>query len=401
MDLHIDDDELNACVQCGLCLSSCPTYRVTGDETFSPRGRIALMRQVQLHDAPLTDEVLRSFETCVQCRACEPACPSVVPYGRLIEATRHTLATERKSTPRWQRLAFIPLSRPRLLRAGSVLLALAQRLHLVPKRFGISVRIPLRQEPLQSSGRDVYLFTGCVMDAWQRNVHQATQRVLEAAGFGVTPTGDLAPCCGALHSHAGMLETTRTLAENMMTALAPDVPIVVNSAGCGAAMKDYGHLLGTAEAEKFSQRVFDVQEFLAKYIDRLPTVSPIEARVAIQDPCHLRHVQRVHEATRTILRPFVSNLVELDDDGLCCGAGGAYAVLEPEMAGQIRDRKVQSISRAMPDIVASANPGCSMHLASAHLASAGIAVVHPMELVDQALRGNRDVSVFTKKPRSR
>jgi glycolate oxidase iron-sulfur subunit len=386
MDLHINDDELNACVQCGLCLSSCPTYRVTGDETYSPRGRIALMRQVQLHDAPLTDEVMRSFETCVQCRACEPACPSVVPYGRLIEATRHTLADTGKSTPWWQRVAFMPLSRPRLLRAGSVVIGIAQRLHLVPKRFGLSVRIPLRQQPLESSGRDVYLFTGCVMDAWQREVHHAAQRVLEAAGFGVTPTGDLAPCCGALHSHAGMLDSTKTFAERMMSSLAPDVPIIVDSAGCGAAMKDYGHLVGTPEAKAFSQRVFDVQEFLAKHVDKLPRVAPIEARVAIQDPCHLRHVQRVHEATRTVLRPFVSSVVELDDDGLCCGAGGAYSVLEPEMAGKIRQRKVESITRALPDVVASANPGCSMHLAAV-----GVAVIHPVQIIDRAISGKRDL----------
>jgi glycolate oxidase iron-sulfur subunit len=390
MDLHIDAEELNACVQCGLCLSSCPTYRVTGDETFSPRGRIALMRQVQLHDAPLTEEVMRSFETCVQCRACEPACPSVVQYGHLMEATRHTLASRGKITPWWQRLAFAPLSRPRLLRTGSVALGIAQRLRLVPKRFGLSVRIPLRQKPLVPSGRDVYLFTGCVMDAWQRDVHHAGQRVLEAAGFGVTPTGDLAPCCGALHAHAGLLDKTRSMATAMMSTLAPDVPIIVDSAGCGAAMKEYGHLLGTDDAHQFSRRVYDIQEFLALHIDKLPKVAPIEARVAIQDPCHLRHVQRVHEATRTVLRPFVQDIVELDDDGLCCGAGGAYSVLEPEMAGKIRDRKLESISRALPDVVASANPGCSMHLTNAlNTDSAKVSVRHPIELIDRALRGQR------------
>jgi glycolate oxidase iron-sulfur subunit len=181
-----------------------------------------------------------------------------------------------------------------------------------------------------------------------------------------------------------MLDSTRSFAENMMASLAPDMPIIVDSAGCGAAMKDYGHLLGTKEAREFSARVFDVQEFLAKHVDKLPRVSPIEARVAIQDPCHLRHVQRVHEATRTVLRPFVSNLVELDDDGMCCGAGGAYSVLEPEMAGKIRQRKVESIMRALPDVVASANPGCSMHLAAV-----GVAVIHPVQLIDRALQGER------------
>lgn len=392
MKLGIDPDALNTCVQCGLCLPACPTFRVTGDETMSPRGRIALMRQVQNHDAPLTEEVLDSFATCVQCRGCEPACPSGVPYGHLMEQTRETLAEQGVMTPTWQRLAFKPLGNPGLLRAGSKALGVAQRLHLVPDRLGLSAEIPLRSEPLTVSGDDVYLFTGCVMDAWQRSVHQAGQRVLEAAGFGVTPTGDLAPCCGALQAHAGLTDETRAFAATMMATLDPGTgpeprPILVDSAGCGAAMKDYGHLLGTPEAQAFAERVFDIGEFLADHIDRLPAAAPLELRVAIQDPCHLRHVQKVHGATRTVLAPYVTELVELDDDGLCCGAGGAYSVLQPELAGQIRDRKVDSIDRAKPDVVASANPGCSMHLAGA-----GVPTVHPMELIDRALAGSGEAN---------
>lgn len=383
MDLGINGDELNACVQCGLCLSSCPTYRVTGDETYSPRGRIALMREVQLHDAPLTPQVLGSFDTCIQCRACEPACPSVVKYGHLIEATRETLAAQHISSIWWQRSAYWVLLRPRLLRAGSLFLGVAQRLHLVPKRLGVGIRIPLRREKLRTSGRDVYLFTGCVMDAWQRDVHAATQRVLEAAGFGVTPTNGLVSCCGALHSHAGQTKTTRSLAADMMKKLEPGVPVVVNSAGCGAAMKDYEHILGTDAARDFSHRVYDIHEFLALHIDKLPQVSLLNLRVAIQDPCHLRHVQRVHGATRTVLGPFVREVVELDDDGLCCGAGGAYSVVQPEMAIAVRDRKLQSISRAHSDVVASANPGCMMHLAAA-----GVVIEHPIQLVDRAIQNS-------------
>ncbi len=383
MDLQLDPDELNMCVQCGLCLPSCPTYRVTGDETMSPRGRIQLMREVQDHGAPLTDEVLRSFETCVQCRGCEPACPSSVPYGRLMERTRETLAAQHRLTPRWQRVALKPLSSPGVLRAGSSALAAAQRLNLVPSRLGLPDELPFRREPMVSSGADVYLFTGCVMDAWQRDVHRAAQRVLEAAGFGVMPTNEQAPCCGALQAHAGLVDDTRSLARKMIENLAPDVPILVDSAGCGAAMKEYGHLLGTDAARAFSARVFDIQEWLADHVGALPPVDPLPLRVAVQDPCHLRHVQRVHQATRSVLEPFVAELVELDDDGLCCGAGGAYSVLEPDLAGDIRDRKVASIERAAPDAVASANPGCSLHLASV-----GIPTVHPMELVDRAIGGS-------------
>ena len=382
MDLLLLPDELNTCVQCGLCLPQCPTYRVTGDETRSPRGRIQLMREVQLGGAPITPEIKESFESCVQCRACEPACPSSVPYGHLMERTRETLVAEGEMTPWWQRLLYRPLGHPRLLRFGSSVLAIANRLRLVPKRFGLPASMPIRRPAHTVSGTDVHLFTGCVMDAWQRDVHIAGQRVIEAAGFGVTPTGDVAPCCGALQAHAGLTDQTRALAHKMMAALGgDDRPILVDSAGCGAAMKDYGHLLGTAEAAAFAARVFDIQEWLAEHVDRLPAAEPLDLRVAVQDPCHLRHVQRVHGATRTVLAPHVRELVELDDDGLCCGAGGAYSVFEPELAGDIRERKVDAIGRAAPDVVASANPGCSMHLAGA-----GVEAVHPMVLVARALR---------------
>ncbi len=380
MDLRLDADDLNTCVQCGLCLPHCPTYRVTGDETMSPRGRIKLMREVQDNDAPVTDEVLDAFATCVQCRGCEPACPSGVPYGHLMEQTRETLTEAGRMTPRWQRLAMKPLAHPTLLGLGTSALGVAQRLRLVPARLGLSASIPVRREPLEATGTDVYLFTGCVMDTMQRDVHRAGLEVLTAAGFGVTPTGELAPCCGALHTHAGLVGDARRLASAMIDALDPDMPVIVDSAGCGAAMKDYGHLLATESSERFSQRVLDIHEFLADHLAQLPRVEPLALRVAVQDPCHLRHVQRVHLATRTVLAPFVSELVELDDDGLCCGAGGAYSILEPELAGSIRDRKLAAIDRAAPDVVASANPGCSMHLGSA-----GVPTTHPMELIHRAL----------------
>ncbi|MEE9417446.1 MAG: (Fe-S)-binding protein [Acidimicrobiales bacterium] len=386
MDLNLDADDLNACVQCGLCLPSCPTYRVTGEETMSPRGRIQLMREVQDCDAPVTKEVLAAFESCVQCRGCEPACPSSVPYGHLMEQTRESLADANLMTPWWHRLAFRPLAKPKLLAAGSSALAVVNRLKLVPKRLGLPNDLPITQDALVASGDDVWFFTGCVMDVWQRDIHQAGVRVLEAAGFGVRPTNELAPCCGALQAHAGLADKTRSLAAQMMANLAGDKPIVVDSAGCGAAMKDYGHLLGTLEAQAFSERVFDVQEFLALHIAELDQIveaadfQPLDARVAVQDPCHLRHVQQVHEATRTVLRRFVRELVELDDEGLCCGAGGAYSVLQPELAQQIRERKLGSIERATPDLVASANPGCSMHLANA-----GVATIHPMQIIDRVI----------------
>ena len=381
MDLHLDADELATCVQCGLCLPHCPTFRVSGDESQSPRGRIALMRAVHDDDAPFTLEVRRSFETCVQCRGCETACPSGVPFGHLMEKVRESLADARQITPRWQRAAFVPLSHPRLLRAGSRVLAIAQRASLLPQRLGLPT-IPLHQERLRASGDDVYLFTGCVMDAWQRDVHFDTQRVIEAAGFTVRPTGDRVPCCGALHAHAGLTGRTMHLASQAMRELAGTQPILVDSAGCGAAMKEYGALVGTDDARCFSRRVYDVGEWLAANVHRLPARKPLDLRIAVQDPCHLRHVQRAHQATRTVLAPYVRELVELDDEGLCCGAGGAYSILQPEIAQQIKTRKLAAIEHAAPDIVASANPGCSMHLAAA-----GVTIAHPSTLLARALAG--------------
>jgi len=161
-----------------------------------------------------------------------------------------------------------------------------------------------------------------------------------------------------------------------------EAPILVDAAGCSAALKEYGHLLGTAEAARFAARVFDIQEWLAERIDRLPPAASADGprpRVAVQDPCHLRHVQRAHEHVRAVLAPY-ADVVELDDEGLCCGAGGAYAAMHPELAGEIRARKLASIERAGAPVVASANPGCALHLAAA-----GVDARHPLDIVDDAL----------------
>lgn len=380
--LAVDADELVACVACGLCLPHCPTYRVTGDESASPRGRIAAMRVVQGGGAELRGEFTEYMDLCVQCRACEAVCPSSVPFGRLMEGTRTTLASETRYVPRWQRLAYRVLSHHRLLIGMSRAGALLQRAHLVPRRLG-APRLPLRAARLEPTGSDVWLFTGCVMDAWQRDVHAAVVRVLGAAGVGVAlPDPRAAGCCGALHVHAGLGDDARTLAAKVMTAFPGDAPILVDSAGCGAALKDYGHLVGTADAAAFSARVFDVHEWLAQRVDRLPAPRQRFAEpVALHDACHLRHVQKAHLPVRTVLAPF-ADIRELDDEGLCCGAGGAYAALHPDMANDIRTRKLEAIERTGAQVVASANPGCTFHLAAA-----GLKVLHPFEIIDEVLRG--------------
>jgi len=380
MDLRIPDDDLAACVSCGLCLPHCPTYRVTGEESASPRGRIAAMRAVQWDGLDADDEFTGFMDACVQCRGCETACPSGVPFGSLMAATRATLTTARPATvPRHRRVGYFLLGRPDVVRAGSRALAVAQRLGLVPRRFNLP-RLPLRQAPLQPSGDDVWLFTGCVMDAWQRDVHRATMRVIEATGAGVALPDARAGCCGALQEHAGLAGLAYRMAYRTILAFPGDAPILVNSAGCGAMLKSYGEVLGTAWGEHFASRVLDVHEWLADRMDRLPPPARrLPGPVAVQDPCHLRHVQKAHLAVRTVLSPYV-DLVELDSEGLCCGAGGAYAALHPELAVPIRERLVASVGRSGAPVVASANPGCAMHLAAA-----GLRVRHPMELVAEAL----------------
>lgn len=379
--LHVDDRELASCVACGLCLPHCPTYRVTGEESASPRGRIAAMRAVEWDQRPLDGDFTRFMDLCVQCRACEAVCPSSVPFGRLMEGSRETLASETDYQPRRWRLAYKVLGHHRLLLAGSSVLAAAQRVGLVPRRVNLP-RLPLRRRPLSATGTDVWLFTGCVMDAWQRPVHQAVIDVLRRAGVGVALPGRGGDCCGALHVHAGLVDGARDLARRVMASMPGDAPILVDSAGCGAALKDYGHLLETDEAVAFSARVFDVHEWMAQHMDRLPAPTRrLPHPVAVQDPCHLRHVQRAHQQVRTVLAPY-ADLVELDDDGLCCGAGGAYAVTHPEMAAELRQRKVEAVRRTGAPVVASANPGCILHLQTA-----GLDVRHPFELLSEALRG--------------
>ncbi|HEY4609367.1 MAG TPA: (Fe-S)-binding protein [Ilumatobacteraceae bacterium] len=378
MKLHLDDDELGMCVACGLCLPHCPTFRVTGEEGLSPRGRISAMRSVHLDAAPITDDFVRFMETCVQCRGCEPACPSGVPFGRLMEGTRDTLAEQHRMTPWWQRAGYRVLGQHRVLLLGSTLLAFAQRLRLVPKRLGLPL-LTLRRGPVPAStGKDAWLFTGCVMDAWQRDTHRNTAKVLTALDVGYRTPEAGGDCCGALHIHAGLTDEARRLAERVMASMPGDAPIVVNSAGCGAALKDYGHLVGTDEAREFSARVRDANEFVAPLVGSLPVRRRL-GTVAVQDPCHLRHVQRAHLPVRTLLSA-VADVIELDDDGLCCGAGGAYSTLQPELAADIRERKLAAIERAGADVVASANPGCALHLAAA-----GVNVRHPMDIVAEAL----------------
>jgi len=401
--LPVDEEELVACVSCGLCLPHCPTYRVTGLESRSPRGRIIAMRAVELEGAPLDAAFVDSMETCIQCRGCEAACPSGVPFGHLMEGTRaalHQQPRAGRSRPWHQRAGewfayVVLLPRHGVLMALTWLVLIGQRLHLVPRRFGIPKLSPrsLRRPLEADSDPDVYLFPGCVMDVWQRDVHRDALRVMRATGARPGLPGAGGDCCGALHVHAGRVAEARKLARRVMASMPGDAPIVVDSAGCGAAMKDYGRLVGTPDAEAFAARVRDFSEWVA---EQTTAGAPLPLRdtgrdVVVQDPCHLRHVQHAEAGVRRVLAP-AYRLHDTADDGLCCGAGGAYSVFEPTLSGEVRDRKVAALRAAARDskgklLVVSANPGCSMHLAAA-----GLDVKHPAELLAAALEPKEEQS---------
>jgi len=410
--LALDEDELVACVACGLCLPHCPTYRVTGLEVASPRGRIAAMRAVELDGAPMDEAFRDAMEACVQCLGCEAACPSGVAFGHLMEGTRQAL--HRAPMPPKSRLGaatgrarrsgewvayVVVLPRHGVLLALTWVAWLAQRLRLVPRRFGLPrlTRASLRTPLDADADPDAFLFTGCVMDAWQRDVHRAALRVLRATGARVGLPGPGGACCGALHLHAGRIKEARRLARRVIRSMPADGDVVVDSAGCGAAMKDYGRLLDTDEARAFSARVFDFSEWVvAQPALELHTTDQV---VVIQDPCHLRHVQHADRAVHTVLA-MAYECRDTDDDGLCCGAGGAYSLWQPALARRIRDRKVAAIRAAAPGknapVVASANPGCAMHLGGG-----GLDVRHPAELLADRLSNDTMPSDTMKGPRDR
>lgn len=382
----VADDDLARCVSCGLCLPHCPTFRVTGEEGRSPRGRIALIKNVQEAGGSYDRESADMLNSCIQCRGCEPACPSGVPYGRIITGARHALVDQGLSTGhRWSmpilRLGLWVLTRPMLLATLGRFVSVAQS--VTPKRWRLGP-LPVRFGRRLQRGPgdpDVWIVTGCVMDVWMRETHRNTAALVRATGrrFAV-PRGR---CCGALHHHAGLSDTATRLARRTMDAMPGDAPILVNSAGCGAAMKEYGDLLGTDEARAFSDRVLDVHEWLEAHLDEIVTEERREApAVILQDPCHLRHVQRTHGSVQRVLAR-VAAVTTIDDDGLCCGAGGAYSILQPRLAHAVRDRKVAAIRETPADpgsIVASANPGCAMFLSAG-----GLTVRHPVDIVADAL----------------
>lgn len=395
-----DYSALDPCVHCGFCLPACPTYTATGDEADSPRGRIVLMRALERGELPADDPALTEhLDACLGCRACEPACPSGVGYGRGLEAARAQLA-ELNGIPLAAR-ALLGVFASNVLGRVAWMLGRVLRATGLPARrasgtrtgFGLGMLAATAPDAgtrvtgtaaAPASGPTVALFRGCVMDGLFAHVHEATRRTLLVNGYRVVEVAGQG-CCGALHEHAGDAPGARRLAARNAAAFADAAEfIVVNSAGCGALLKDYGHLLGTEAAARMAAKVRDVSELLAAAGPR--PGAPLAADVAYDAPCHLQHAQRVHEPVLALFRAIPGlRLRLLPGSDRCCGSAGIYSMLHPEMARTVLDTKLDTFAEAKPAIVATGNPGCLMQIGAGVRARAlPIEVVHPVVLLDRS-----------------
>ena len=410
-----------SCIKCGFCLPVCPTYNLTGSEAASPRGRIDMM--VAVADGVLDPEdILEPLDLCLGCRACETACPAGVEFGRLLEAGRAAAGVGQPASRLggWLHRLFMEhiLSSPRRLhqlanllrvyqisgvqafvRLSGLLRRLAPRLAVmeallpaVPSaraRQSLPVETPAHGE---DRGR-VLLLTGCVTPQVLPQVNRATVRVLARNGYRVM-TNPAQPCCGALQAHANDLESARRLARHHIAAFEASGAdwFVVNAAGCGALMKDYGHLLAddpdfATRAEMFDARVRDVSELLAAAPLRGPLES-VPLRVAYDDPCHLSHGQKIRQQPRDLLRRVPGlELLEVPESDWCCGSAGTFNLFHPETAGALLDRKMAHLASVRPDVVVSGNPGCLLQLRQGAVRH-GLAaeILHPIEILDRAYR---------------
>jgi glycolate oxidase iron-sulfur subunit len=395
-DFAPTNEELNSCVACGLCLPHCPTFRLTGLEIASPRGRIAAMRGVAEGSLALDSDFEDAMMFCLNCRACEAVCPSQVPFGRAMEGARAEIAATRPSVSRRIRHFLLGRVVPSRGLVGLVtdVARLAQTLRMgrmLRGRFGRALRglRPLAPQPHQIENRDglaVGLLVGCVMDKWFGQVNQAAIELLELAGFQVVlPTQQT--CCGALAVHDGDVKSGRRLAKTNVAAFGDVDLVVATAAGCSAHLKSYDKLVvgGAAIAEKAK----DITEVVAQLLTegRLPRLPPRGEMVTLHEPCHLRHAQRITIAPKQVLLAAGYDPIEADPEGLCCGAAGIYSLLQPAASHQLGERIASLIEGiASSRLVASSNPGCEMQLRS-HL-ERGFRVAHPVELYLEAIRSH-------------
>ena len=415
------ESDLYKCVHCGFCLQACPTYLETGLETESPRGRIALMKAVNEGRIGLTESVVRHWDLCIQCRACEVACPSGVPYGRLIEATMTQVEAHRKTgliprilsdlslkhlLPNQRRLGVLVgalrtyqrSGLQRVVRTSRLLTAVSGRLSELERSlpsipqttFRAAGQVMRTQHPVRAR---VALLSGCVMPLIHGPRMDALTRVLTRNGCEVVVPKDQV-CCGALNSHVGDLATARDLARRNIDAFLDSgvETIVVASAGCGSRMKEYGHLLRddpeyVERAERLSAMTEDVHEFLVRLPFERPSAT-LDYKVTYQDSCHLANAQGVTAQPRELLRSIPGvELIELPGAEICCGAGGTYTITERDFSLRLLDTKMDAVEQTAANVVATANPGCLLQLQyGASKRGLPVDVRYVVELLDEAYR---------------
>ena len=428
---HAPDPELLAdCVHCGFCLPTCPTYLLWGEEMDSPRGRIYLMKLASDGEIAMTDEFVTHMDRCLGCMACVTSCPSGVQYEKLIETTRQQVERLHKRTVAdnaFRSLLFALFPHPERLRVTLPLLWLYQRSgakallrselarKYIPKRLlGMEAVLPpvsldaITSRPpaftaAQGKRRGrVGMLAGCVQRVFFDPVNAATIRVLTAEGYDVAIPDQ--GCCGALNFHAGReaggLVRARAMIDSFESAQVDT--IVVNAAGCGSTLKEYGYLLRddpdyADRAKQFSAKVRDIAEFLAE-IDSVAPRQPIPLRVAYHDACHLGHAQNIRRQPREVLRALPGlELLDIPEAEICCGSAGIYNLVEPGPAEELGERKARNILDTNPELIATANPGCLLQI-NASLARLGEAIptVHPVELVDASIRGAIPTAWFAR-----
>jgi glycolate oxidase iron-sulfur subunit len=412
---------IDKCVHCGFCLPVCPTYILWKEEMDSPRGRIYLMKMAAEGDATINGTWVSHFDACLGCMACMTACPSGVDYGKLIEATRvqierrYTRPATEKGFRRFlfstfthpERLSL--LARPLRFYQKTGLQKLVRRIgvpKLLPKRFqameALLPQVPAPErvpELIPAQGerrRRVGLLLGCVQRVFFPHVNAATARVLAAEGCEIVAPATQ-PCCGALFVHTGEEQQAVQLARRTIDLFekASVDAVIINAAGCGSNVKEYGHLLRddpeyAERAKAFSAKCRDIFEFLAELEPRAPRHS-LPVRVAYHDACHLQHAQGIRSQPRAVLSGIPNlEILEIPEAAVCCGSAGIYNLVQPETAAELGDRKAAHTISVNPNMVVSGNPGCLLQLQSA-LARAGrnLPVRHGIELVDASIRNVR------------
>ncbi len=403
----LDYDKSLACIHCGLCLSSCPTYLETGNENDSPRGRIYIMRALQDGRLPVADTSVRHIDLCLGCRACEAACPSGVHYGELLEATRDHVEKRYRRSPYqnflrrfviekmfpvpWRmKLLLAPGRLMKTLRIDRVLpQSLRDSLALIPDR--ISGAPLLELYPVDKSRGRVGFVSGCVMSVMFGDTNLSSIELLNRAGFDVVVPRDQG-CCGALFAHGGNLASARESAKRNIAAFEKEKldAIIINAAGCGSTLKEYGHLLaGDSQwgqrGRAFSEKVKDITEWLAASLEIKASQS--RERVTYHDACHLAHAQRITKAPRDLVKAVAGpSFVDLPESDVCCGSAGSYNLTEPEMAERLQHRKVQNILKTGAQVVVTSNPGCMLQIeAGLKKAGAQIRVQHIADFLAERL----------------